>query len=53
MNTYHYIGVNANGVYGSFGFLLRNMWESMLVFLVVNLVVRLWARFSATFKPHA
>lgn len=50
MNTYHYIGVNANGVYGSFGFLLRNMWESMLVFLVVNFAVRLWVRFSVILK---
>ena len=50
MNTYHHIGMYANGVFGTFGFLLRNMWESMLVFLVVNFVVRLWARFSATLK---
>ncbi|WP_026518044.1 hypothetical protein [Butyrivibrio sp. MC2021] len=53
MNTYHHMGMYANGIYGCFGFLFRSMWESMLVFLVVNFVVRLWARFSATFKPHA
>lgn len=53
MNTYHYIGVNANGVFGSLGFLLRNMWESIIVFLVINFIVRLWTRFSATLKPQA
>lgn len=46
MNTYHCIGVNANGMYGSCAYLLRNMWESILVFLVVNYLVRLWARFQ-------
>lgn len=52
MNTYHYFGVNANGVFGSFAFLLRTMWESMIVFLVINYIVRLWSRLSACLKPR-
>ena len=52
MNTYHYIGVNANGMFDSCAYLLRNMWESMLIFLIVNYVVRLWARCSVVLKSR-
>lgn len=51
MNTYHCIGVNANGMYGSCAYLLRNMWESILVFLIVNYLVRLWTRFQILKGP--
>ena len=50
LNTFHHMGLYAHGVFGSFSFLLRNMWESILVFLVVNFVVRLWVRFAVILK---